>query len=128
MRILPMAILALSLLACAGGSLAPVDEAAVLTEVKTHYDALAMEQGGLCNSPVMGGIIGYDVLEQSGDELKLEVRYAYSDPTAKLAGQCKQLGKRTFTVKQVPDGYEVVSMTGGQSTGLSFGKMLTPHW
>jgi hypothetical protein len=128
MRTMSIVILGLSLIACGGGSLEPVDEAAVLKEIRTHYDSVAIEEGGLCRRPVMGGIAGYEVLDGSGDELKVRVRYAYSDPTAKFAAQCKRLGVRTFTVKQVPDGFEVVSMTGGQGIGLRIEKMLTPHW
>jgi hypothetical protein len=110
------------------------DEASVLGAIGRHYDGMAIEEQGLCTHPVMDGVRGYDVLEQSADELVMEVRYSYSDPTANLRRRrrttvrkdCTRWATRTFWVVKAADGYQVTRMTGEQGIGIRTNRMLTP--
>ena len=109
------------------------DEASVLGAIGRHYDGMAIEEQGLCTHPVMDGVRGYDVLEQSADELVMEVRYSYHDPTPRprrprttVRSVCIRWATRTVWVVKAADGYQVTRMTGEQGIGIRMNRMLTP--
>jgi hypothetical protein len=113
--------LALIACACAGSELA--GQPGLRTVVKRHYDARAMEEGGLCRSPELGLVTSSSIEEQSADRLVVRVSYAYKDPTFRLLGGCRGFGTRLFTVARRPDGFEVLEMTGPRREGIRINRI-----
>lgn len=105
----------LALAACTGGpSHELAGEPGLFLDVKKYYERHAMEVGGRCRTPELGGVIGTRVIERTGERLVIEARYTYDDPNAELKGECRGIGQRTFTVVRRGGGHEVVAMTGPQ--------------
>jgi hypothetical protein len=129
---------ALWLAACAGAIGAQPD---LIAEVKRYYDAHAMEEGGLCGSPVLGGVTGSKIEEESAERLTIRVSYSYRDPSMNPAGytpetlftgrksniagpsQCKGFGTRSFTLARRADGYGVLDMSGPQRKGIRINRI-----
>ena len=106
---------------CAGGDLA--EQPGLETAVKNHYDARALERGGLCASPELGLVTSSRIQEQSLERLVVRVSYSYKDPNARLAAQCRGFGTRTFTVARSADGFEVLEMTGPRREGIRINRI-----
>ena len=118
------ALCALALVACAGGVTGELaGQPGLLSALKGHYDAHALEEHGLCGSPELGLVTSSSVEQLSADRLAVRVSYAYSDPTAKLAGQCRGFGTRSFTVARNAAGFEVLEMTGPRREGIQINRI-----
>jgi hypothetical protein len=111
----------LALVACAGGDLA--GQPGLGTAVKRHYDARALEEGGLCRTPALGLITSSSIEEQSAERLVVRVSYAYKDPNFRLLGGCRGFGTRLFTVARGADGFEVLEMTGPRREGIRINRI-----
>jgi len=113
----------LALVACAGCATEVAGEPGLEVALKRHYDARAMEEGGLCASPKLDLVTSSSLQEQALDCLVVQVSYAYSDPVAKASGQCRGFGTRTFTVAKGADGLEVLEMTGPRREGIRINRI-----
>jgi hypothetical protein len=113
----------LALVACAGCATQLAGDPGLEVAIKRHYDARAMEQGGLCASPKLDLVTSSSLQEQTVGRLVVRVGYAYSDPVVKASGRCRGFGTRSFTVAKSADGFEVLEMTGPRREGIRINRI-----
>ena len=113
----------LALVACAGCATDVAGAPDLKAALKRHYDARAMEQGGLCAAPELDLMTSSSIQERTLDRLVVRVSYAYSDPAVKALGRCRGFGTRTFTVAKGADGFEVIEMTGQRRDGIRINRI-----
>jgi hypothetical protein len=123
-----LVVCGLVLAACAGCGTRVAGDADLGAAVKSHYDARAMEEGGLCRTPELNLVTSSSVQERTGDHVVVRVGYAYSDPINRASGQCRGFGTRSFTVAKTTDGFEVLEMTGLRREGIRIERIERSGW
>jgi hypothetical protein len=113
----------LALVACAGCATEVGGARDLKAALKRHYDARAMEEGGLCASPELDLVTSSSVQERTMGRLVVRVSYAYSDRVAQASGQCRGFGTRTFTLAKSADGFAVIEMTGPRRDGIRINRI-----
>ena len=101
----------------------PGDNASTYAELRSHYRSNAWEQEGDCRAPYLDGILETRTVEETDDQVVLEVSYAYRDligdeNESDILGvggsdRCQGVEQRTFTLEKLgEERYEVVAMSG----------------
>lgn len=112
------AAISLSLMGCQAvtGSLAGYD--GLQQKLLWHYRTHAVEENGNCRMPEIRGITKTDVIEDSADQLILQLRYRYLDtvfqnekrPT--IIANCEGFNSREFKVAKANGKLTVTDMSG----------------
>jgi len=102
-------------------------EPGLLFEIQQHYERNALEEGGRCPAPLLGGVTRTEILEDTPERMVLSLNYAYRDmirdgddcsemrpARCGIMRECRGFAQRTFTVARTDGGLEVVGMTGPQ--------------
>jgi hypothetical protein len=102
-------------------------EPGLLFEIQQYYERNALEEGGRCPAPLLGGVTRTEVLEDTPERMVLHLTYGYRDmirdgedcsemrpARCGIMLECRGFAERTFTVARTADGLEVVDMTGPQ--------------
>jgi hypothetical protein len=102
-------------------------EPGLLFEIQQYYERNALEEGGRCPAPLLGGVARTEILEDTPEQMVLHLSYAYRDmirdgedcsemrpARCGIMRECRGFAARTFTVARTDDGLEVVDMTGPQ--------------
>jgi hypothetical protein len=100
----------------------------LLYEVKQYYEHNALEEGGRCARPLLDGVTRSEILEDSAQQMVLDLGYAYRDMQrgpdddcsesrflrCTIMAPCRGFAERTFTIARTEDGLDVVGMSGPQ--------------
>lgn len=106
-------------------------EPGLLFWVKQYYERHAVEENGICTRPLLDGATRARLIEETEEELVVELTYYYRDRIRDpdedcnlinrthcfVMVRCRGFGERTFTVAKTTDGLEVVDMSGPQRAG-----------
>jgi len=100
-------------------------EPGLLFEIQQYYERNALEEGGRCPAPLLGGVTRTEILEDTPERVVLHLNYAYRDmirdgddcsemrpARCGIMRECRGFAQRTFTVARTEDGLEVIDMTG----------------
>jgi hypothetical protein len=100
-------------------------EPGLLFVLKQYYERNALEEGGVCASPLLEGVTRSRVVEQDGDRLAVDLGYYYRDMIRDgddcsrfrllrcgVMRECQGFASRSFVVEREPDGFRVVEMGG----------------
>jgi hypothetical protein len=101
-------------------------EPGLLYEVKRYYEHHAVEEAGICTRPLLEGATGSRVVEDTEDELVVDLTYYYRDMVRDRGDDCGPLrpnrcfvmvpcrgfAQRTFTIDRTAEGPKVVGMSG----------------
>jgi hypothetical protein len=101
-------------------------EPGLLFVLKQYYERNALEEGGVCSSPLLEGVTRSRVVEEDG-RLSVDLGYYYRDmirddcrplPNAgcRALPECRGFAARSFVVEREADGFRVVEM-GGDKKG-----------
>lgn len=88
---------------------------AIESAIRQYYARNATENAGRCRRPYVSTINAVEVLEDSPEQLVVNVRYTYGDRIVRRdesgAPNCFDFVGRTFTVVDTATGPEVVEMS-----------------
>ena len=100
-----VALMVLSLAGC--GPLAALAPSPEEQAIRNYYESHAREEWGRCPAPLLDGITGVDVVEETASRLVLDVRYYYRDwiMERRRAGlrECRGFGRRQFVLEKADD-------------------------
>ncbi|MGF1476799.1 MAG: hypothetical protein ACFB6S_14670 [Geminicoccaceae bacterium] len=95
--------------------------------VKRHYQRFAHEEQRRCVRPEIRSIVKTEVIEDTEDQITLDLRYSYRDESFEdtigfgdnkrrraIQFTCRGFNERTFIVAKTEDGFEVEFMEGPQ--------------
>jgi len=103
-------------------------EPGLLFVLKQYYELNALEEGGVCSSPLLEGVTRSRVVEEDG-RLSIDLGYYYRDMIRDgddcgrfrllrcgVMRECQGFAARSFVVEREADGFRVVEM-GGEKKG-----------
>lgn len=103
-------------------------EPGLLFWIQQYYERNALEENGICTAPLLQGASRARLVEETEEELVVELAYYYSDRIRGPSDDCDRLrpgrcfmmapcrgfNERTFTVARTPEGLRVTDMSGPQ--------------
>jgi hypothetical protein len=102
-------------------------EPGLLFVLKQYYERNALEEGGVCSSPLLEGVTRSRVVEDDGDRLAVDLGYYYRDTIRDgddcsrfrplrcgVMRECQGFASRSFVVEREADGFRVIEMGGDQ--------------
>jgi hypothetical protein len=100
-------------------------EPGLLFVLKQYYERNALEEGGICSSPLLEGVTRSRVVAEDGDRLAVDLGYYYRDMIRDgddcsrfrplrcgVMRRCQGFASRSFVVEREADGFRVIEMGG----------------
>ena len=102
-------------------------EPGLLFVLKQYYERNALEEGGICGSPLLEGVTHSRVAQEDNDRLTIDLGYYYRDMRRDgddcsrfrllrcgVMRECRGFASRSFVVEREADGFRVIEMGGEQ--------------